>query len=62
MLLQSLTATVSIVMLVWLFVMRYLYKDPEYQNLSTLILWPLVSLAPTIFMYMVTREEEETYT
>jgi hypothetical protein len=62
MLLQSLTGTLSIAMLVWLFVMRYLYEDPEYQDLSTLILWPLLSLAPTVFMYMVTREDEETYT
>ncbi|KAM3057787.1 hypothetical protein ACUV84_001129 [Puccinellia chinampoensis] len=59
---RSATATMSFVMLAWLFVMRYLYKDPDYQDLSTLILGPLCSLAPTVFMYMVTREDEATYT
>ncbi|CAM0877070.1 unnamed protein product [Alopecurus aequalis] len=67
-LLRSLTATFSIVMCVWLFVMRYLYKDPECQHASTeaptstWILCLLVSLAPTLFIYMVTREDEATYT
>ncbi|CAM0877068.1 unnamed protein product [Alopecurus aequalis] len=59
--LTSLTATFSFAMLVWLLVMRYLYKDPEYQGPSTLILGPIISIFPTVFIYMVTREEEATH-